>query len=302
MISIIIPCFNEEKIISDFCDELAEQLKKNNEKFECIFVDNRSTDETIKSILQKKNKFQKLTVIELSNYYGKESAMLSGLDYCKGDAIIIMDPDLEDPPKLIGEMIMNWKKGYDVVYTIRKTEDIPLIKKILKYFFYLILNKISNKNIPKSSGDFRLIDKKIKEQLIIMRERTRFLRGLVSFIGYKQIGIEFDRPRRKKGESKSNISFLIKYGLDCIFSYNNLPITVLTKIALYSMITVVVISFFLLFQKFFGKPPEGFTFTTLMLFFAFSFNIFALGILGEYISRIYDEVKKRPNYIIKKIH
>ena len=303
MISIIIPCYNEEEIIEDFISELEVNISKINQKFEIIFIDNKSVDLTVNKIKANIKKFENCKIRKLSNYFGKESAILAGIDNSNGSACIIMDPDLEDPPSLINEMIDEWKNGFDVVYAVRKTIKTTFIKKIMRHSFYLIYSYLVNKNflIPKNTGDFRLIDKKIITQLKSMRERTRFLRGLVSFIGAKQKSIEFDRPFRKKGKSKSSIFFLIKYGFDAILSSTAGPANLITKFGLLSLGIIFLFLIFILINKYFFNPYEGFSFTIVLILFLFSLNTIMIGIIGEYITRIYDEVKQRPNYIVDEI-
>ncbi len=304
MISIIVPCFNEQLIINEFITEINRVIRKIDHDFEIIIIDNNSTDNTWNYIKSAKDEFSKFKFIKLSNYFGKEAAILAGVDSATGDAAIIMDPDLEDPPELIEKMIENWKNGSDVVLTQRTSEKISITKKILKSFFYKILIFSSNDNekIYSDSGDFRLIDKKILTELKKMRERTRFLRGLVSYIGYNQSIIKFDRPFRKKGESKSSYSFLYKYALDSLFSFSNVPISLITKCGFSLLFFILIFSIFLLFQKITGKPIEGFTTVLLLIGLTSSFNIIAIGLVGEYVSRIYTEVKNRPSYIISETY
>jgi|688.fasta_scaffold215026_2 glycosyltransferase involved in cell wall biosynthesis len=301
MISIVVPCYNEEDILVNFLEELKKSTLNLEYEFELILIDNNSSDSTWIIMNEYKTKFAKLKLIKLSNYFGKESAILSGLDQSSGKSVIIMDPDLEDPPHLIGNLIDKWNEGYEVVYTVRTSEDISFVKKILKKIFYKILIFSSNnKNkIPNNSGDFRIIDRKIVNLIIGMRERTRFLRGLVNYVGFKQIGISFERPFRKKGKSKSSYSFLIKYSFDSLFSFSNVPINLIIKFGFLLFIFIMLLTLFLLFQKIFGKPIEGFTTVLLFIGLVSSFNILAIGLVGEYVSRIYNEVKERPNYIIE---
>ena len=303
MISIVIPCYNEETIIDDFIKELHQNISKINESFEVIFIDNKSNDETVNKLREKINIFENAKIICLTNYFGKESAILSGIDNSKGDACIIMDPDLEDPPSLIKEMVNESKKGFNVVYAVRKSIETTLIKKFMRSIFYFLYKNLVDKNflIPANTGDFRLIDKKIINQLKNMRERTRFLRGLVSFIGAKQKSLEFDRPFRKKGKSKSNIFFLIKYGFDALLSSTAGPANLITKFGIFSLATIFIFLIFILINKFFFNPYEGFSFTIILILFLFSLNTIMIGIIGEYITRIYNEVKQRPNYIIEEI-
>ena len=303
MITIIIPCYNEKEIIKDFIDELYLNVKNLKDDFEIIFIDNKSTDNTVNILKENIAVFKNYKLICLSNYFGKEAAILSGLDKASGDASIIMDPDLEDPPSLIQELVAKWKEGNDVVYAQRKNTETTVLKKIMKKIFYFIFKSLVNKkfSIPENTGDYRLLDKKITKQIISMRERNRFLRGLVSFVGHKQEGIEFDRPFRKKGNSKSSIKFLIKYGFDAILSSTSGPAGLITKFGILSLLIVFIISTFVVINKIFSDPYEGFSLTILLILFLFSLNTFMIGIIGEYVTRIYDEVKKRPNYIIEKI-
>ena len=176
----------------------------------------------------------------MSNYFGKESGILAGLDNSEGDAIIIMDPDLEDPPELIKEFIDKWKEGYDVVYATRNKVKLPFYKNILKKIFYKVFKIFTNQeyNIPSNTGDYRIIDKKIKNILTSMRERIRFLRGLISYIGFKQTGIFFNRPIREKGKSKSSLNWLIKYGMDSLLSSTGGPVSLITRIGIFSLFSI----------------------------------------------------------------
>ena len=303
MISIIVTCYNESDIIKELIKTLSKKISEVNEKFEIIFVDNKSKDNTLEIIKTNAIEFKNYKIISLSNYFGKESGVLAGLDNSGGDAIIIMDPDLEDPPELIKDLIVKWKEGYDVVYATRNKVELPFYKDILKKIFYKIF-KISTKhefNIPSNTGDYRIMDKKIKNILISMRERIRFLRGLISYIGFKQTGIFFDRPIRKKGKSKSSLSWLIKYGMDSLLSSTGAPVSLITRIGLFSLFSISIFAIFIIINKLFFNPILGFSFTTLLILFLFSFNILLIGVVGEYVTRIYDEVKSRPNYIVEDI-
>ena len=303
MISIIVPCFNEENIIEKFVLELSNTIDNINKDFELIFIDNSSSDQTFSKLNILKDKFNKLKIIKFSNYFGKEAAILAGLDKCSGESAIIMDPDLEDPPNLIPELIDKWENGYEVVLTKRRSEELSILKKVLKNIFYkiLIFSSQDGKKIQDNSGDFRLIDKKVINHLKSMRERTRFLRGLVNYIGFSQTVVEFDRPFRKKGKSKSSYSFLYKYAFDSLFSFSNVPIALVTKFGFMLLLFILAFGIFLIFQKLLGKPIEGFTTVLLLIGLTSSFNIIAIGLVGEYVSRIYIEVKNRPIYIISEI-
>jgi len=303
MISIIITCYNEADIIKEFITVLSKKLSQLNEKFQVIFVVNKSDDDTLKIIKSNISSFKSYKIITLSNYFGKESGILAGLDNSEGEAIIIMDPDLEDPPELIKDLIKKWKEGFDVVYATRNKTQLPFYKNILKKIFYKVFKLFTKQEfiIPSNTGDYRIIDKKIKNVLITMRERTRFLRGLISYIGFKQTGVFFDRPIRKRGKSKSSFSWLIKYGMDSLLSSTGAPVSLITRIGIFSLISISIFAIFIIINKLFFNPILGFSFTTLLILFLFSFNILLIGVVGEYVTRIYDEVKTRPNYIVEDI-
>ncbi len=303
MISIVVPCYNEESIIQDFIVEIKKNIVLSSYNFEIIFIDNNSSDSTLHILERKIEDLTHSKVICLTNYFGKESAILAGLDVAKGDAVIIMDPDLEDPPELISDLIKFWKEGFDVVYAIRKSENISLSKKIIKKIFFFIFSIFLKKNnyIPENTGEFRILDRKEVDHIINMRERTRFLRGLVSFVGLNQKGIPFDRPFRKKGKSKSNLSFLIDYGMDAMISSTSMPASLITRFGIFLLVIIILIFIFVLANKFLSNPYQGFSFTILLILLLFSMNTIMIGILGEYVVRIYNEVKKRPNYIVRKI-
>ena len=303
MISVIVTCYNESAIISEFIPALNREISKIEEEFEIIFIDSKSSDNTLEIIKKNIGVFNNYKIISLSNYFGKESGILAGLDNSEGDAIIIMDPDLEDPPELIKEFINKWKEGYDVVYATRNTVKLTFHKNILKKIFYKVFKIFANQefNIPSNTGDYRIIDKKIKNILTSMRERIRFLRGLISYIGFKQTGIFFNRPIREKGKSKSSLNWLIKYGMDSLLSSTGGPVSLITRIGIFSLFLISVLTIFIIINKLFFNPILGFSFTTLLILFLFSFNILLIGVVGEYVTRIYDEVKTRPNYIIEDI-
>ena len=248
MISIIVTCYNEADIIGEFIPALKKEISQIEEEFELIFVDNKSNDNNLKIIKEKNSTFNNYKIISLSNYFGKESGILAGLDNSEGDAIIIMDPDLEDPPELIKEFVSKWKEGYDVVYATRNTVKLPFYKNILKAIFYKVFKIFSNQefNIPSNTGDYRIIDKKIKNILTTMRERIRFLRGLISYIGFKQTGIFFDRPTRRKGKSKSSLNWLIKYGMDSLLSSTGGPVSLITRIGIFSLISISLLTIFII--------------------------------------------------------
>lgn len=305
-ISIIVPIYNEEEIIGIFSNELNKVISKiRNYKFKVVFINNYSTDKT-KEII-KKTSFEPnhFKIINLSNYFGKEAAILAGLENSESDAYIIMDPDLEDPPHLIERMLKLWEDKNEIVLTKRTSEKLPIVKKILKKIFYKLIFSFVPKNqrINEDMGDFRLISKKVRNEVIQFREKIRFFRNIVSYINFKSTIINFDRPKRIKGESKSNYNFLINYAIDCFFSSEGKPLASLSYLSFGMILISFILIIFLIIKKIFdiGIVLPGFTFANVIMIMFFSLTFLILAVLAEYSHRIFKEIKNRKIYIIEEI-
>jgi len=311
-ISIVIPSFNESLNIDELYNRLVKTIIKNNIKnYEVIFVDNGSTDNSLE-LLTKLNKLDSsVKVISLSRNFGYQNAILAGLKYTSNDYVCVIDGDLQDPPEIISEFINKIKDGYDVVYGIRKKRDSTLLKKICYKIFYEIYTKFSEIDVPKQVGEFCLMKRKIVNIIISLKEKNIFLRGLRSWTGFKQTGVEFDRLKRNAGKAK--FSFLSSFilAIDGIVSFSLVP---LRAILITGIISTLILFFYfvlILSVKLFYEfgiistdllvMPKGLTITNLLIIFFMSLILLMLGIIGEYIGKIYFEVKKRPNYIIDKI-
>ena len=306
-ISIIVPIYNESEIIELFSSTLNDELNRiNNIRFEIVFINNSSTDDTFFKIKKIKFKNHKYKIVDLSNYFGKEAAILAGLEIVTSDAYVVIDPDLEDPPALIKQMIDIWivdKK--DIVYTKKTYEDISILKKTLKKLFYIFLFSLVPKNqtINPNVGDFRLISRRVRDEILTFREKTRFFRNIVSLINLNSGTIEFERPKRIKGKSKSNLNFLFNYALDCLFSSEGKPLSLLTYVSFIMIFISLSLTILLIIKKIFGLGIilPGFTFVTVLLLTLFSLNFLFLSFIGEYCHRILREAKNRKHYIVNQI-
>ena len=300
-VSIIIPFYNEKENIPIILNEIKQKLlnsKKYN--FEIILMDNHSNDGSDNVAKNEMNKFENIKYYRLSRNFGYQSNIKAGLDKCTGDAAIQLDADGEDDPKLILQFIEQWENGYDVVYGIRKARIENSILSFLRNKFYSFLNKFSDINIPKGAGDFRLIDRKVINYLKNLDEKNLYLRGLVSYIGFKQIGVEYDRLERKSGISKISIFKYFDIAMSAITSFTRFPLILIFFMGAFVFSSSVILSLIYLSLFLFGMIDEpGFTTIILVQLFFFGLIMFLVGIISLYVGYILDEVKNRPNYIIE---
>lgn len=298
LISIVIPVYNEEDNITNIYEEVKKQLKGTDIEF--LFVNDGSQDNT-EDILEKlSKKDSNVKVVNLSKNFGHQIAITCGLDYAGGDAAIIMDSDMQDPPDLIPKMIKKWQEGYDVVYGIRATRDGDnLFKKIPAKIFYKVLKFMSGTEIPQDVGDFRLLSKKVILTLRQTREYQRFLRGIIAWVGFKQTGIEYERPKRFAGRSKYTTLKMVRLALDGVLSFSYFPLRLASFIGLLAAIIAIYMIFYSIYQQTHGNTVRGWSSTIVTMLFLGSIQLIAIGIIGEYLGRIYEEVKKRPLYIIR---
>ena len=291
-ISIITPVYNEQNNIKPFINRINEVLKNITQSFEIIFIMDPSSDETEKVIKEQANIDKKIKLLKLSRRFGQPSSTIAGIHNASGNRVVIIDVDLQDPPELIIDMNKKMDDGYDVVVAKRSSrEGETFIKKRISDFGYWLINFLSEINIPKGVGDFRMMNRKVVDHLKTLKEKHGFLRGLVSYVGFKQGEIIFDRMPRKNDISKYNkFTGSFKIGLNGLICFSEKPLQLLNLFGLF----IIIISFLLLIFKFFHELR----FFDLFLLLLLGSIFLSLGLIGEYISRIYDEVKNRPQYII----
>ena len=302
-ISVVTPVLNEEETILKFIEKLNLTLLNLNKNYEIIFVLDPCSDKTEELILNEAKKNKNIKLITLSRKFGQPAATLAGLGFAKGEYVVVIDADLQDPPELIKDLYEKIKSGYDVIYAEReKRHGESIIKKIVSGIGYKVINYFSEVNIPTNVGDFRIMNKKIVRELLNLNESHGFLRGLVSFVGFKQSSIKYIRDKRYAGKTKYN-RFIgsLKIGLNGLFGFTSRPLQFVSLLGIFFSIFSFVFGGWYFLQKILGFDlTPGLSTTVITITFFSGIQLIALGIIGEYIGRIYDEVKKRPKYIIDK--
>ncbi len=302
LITIVVPVYNEEDNIVHFYQAVCEVMATQPYRFELVFVDDGSADKSREIICRLEEKDDKVQGMFLARNYGHQLALTCGLDYAEGDAVITMDGDMQHPPELLPQLIKIWEDGADVVQTIRQTtEGVSWFKKITSKYYYKLLNKMSDVHIQEGGSDFRLMDKQVVAAFRKYREHARFIRGMVGSMGYRQVQIDFVAPKRFAGSSKFSPRKMLQFALDGIMSYSRTPL----RIGLYGGVVSGIVCLFLmlhvLFIKFFTDDavPGWATITLILLFFG-GVQLSILGIIGEYIGRVFEEVKQRPLYLLQR--
>lgn len=299
LISCIVPIYNEEAVIAEFVVALHSTLKELTYPYEIILVDDGSTDNTLTLINQLRMKHP-IRYLRLSRNFGKEKALSAGIDYARGDAVILLDADFQHPLELLSQFITQWEQGYDMVYAVRQDRsDESWLKRTCAKAFYQFASKINRINIPANAGDFRLMDKKIVNALQKLPERNRFMKGLYSWVGFKQIAIPFEVQPRKSGTSQWSFYSLLDLAITGITSFTAFPLRLIALGGIsVASIAILYALWIILSTLIFGIETPGWaTIVTTITFFG-GLQLFALGVVGEYIGRVFDEVKHRPHYII----
>ncbi len=302
MISIVTPVYKEEKNILPFVQRVTSTLSKITEDFEIIFCMDPCPDNTEVEILKCRMGDKRIKYLKFSRRFGQPMATLAGLHHAKGDAVIVIDVDLQDPPELIGEMHKKWKDGFDVVYAQRVSRrGENFIYRTVAYFGYKFINKISEVEIPPNTGDFRLISRRAVEEIKKLKESHGFLRGLVALVGFKQAAVQFERQPRVNGKSNYN-QFVgsLKIGSNGIFCFSNYMLTLCTKVGFSVAAISFLIALVYAYMKITGTNfPIGNPTIVILVLFLGGIQLISVGILGEYIARIYDEVRNRPKFIVE---
>jgi len=301
-ISIIVPVFNERENIPLLSGEVEKIMISLNLDYELIFIDDGSIDGSEGEVarLHQKNPRNKLN--SLSRNFGHQAALSAGLEFAGGDAVIMMDGDMQHPPEVIPELIKRWKEGFDIVYTIREdTGDAGFFKKYSSVVFYWLINQMTRTPIPVGAADFRLLNRAVVKELRKFREQSRFLRGLVSWTGFRQTGISYVAPPRSGGTSGYSLRKMICFAMDGITSFSSFPLRIATYMGLFVSGISFVYGLYTVFIAFFSdKVISGWASLMVMVLFLGGVQLITLGIMGEYLGRIYDQVKERPLYVVQK--
>ena len=301
LISLVVPIFNEEENIG----ELYGRSKKTLESLgshEIIFINDGSRDKTLEKILEIADKDKNVKVIDFSRNFGHQTAITAGMDNSQGEAVVIMDGDLQDTPETIPELMEKWKEGYEVVYAKRRTRKDTLFKKITAYIFYRAIKRIANIDITEDTGDFCLLDKKVIATMKGIKEHSRFMRGLTSWVGFKKGVILFDRAERKKGNTNYPLRKMLKFAYDGITSFSYFPLKIATYLGLFSAIIGFMWGIYAIYQKIYHPQTtvQGWATVVVAIFFLGGIQLIVLGMIGEYIGRIYTETQNRPLYVIRQ--
>ena len=300
----MIPAYNEEKVLPQLFARLNDLAKNNlTYDFEFLFINDGSKDRTMKIIKDEAAQSSQISYINLSRNFGKENAMLAGFDYAKGDALVIIDADLQDPPELIPKMIKFWEQGYDDVYAKRESRDgESWLKKATSKWFYSVLDKISHIEIQRDTGDFRLLDRRAVEALKTLREANRYTKGMFSWVGFKKKEITYKRDPRAAGETKWNYFKLLNLAIEGITSFTTSPLRISLWTGLIISISAFAWAAFLIIRKlFFGADMSGYTSLMSAILLLGGVQLVSIGVIGEYIGRIFTETKNRPVYLAQEI-
>lgn len=301
-INIIVPLFNEEKVFDELVERLQRLIDRSPYSIEVILVDDGSNDRTPEKMRQLSFDNEKFQALFLSRNFGHQYALSSGLKYSNAtDAVMIIDGDLQDPPELLETFYDKYKQGYDVVYAIRTKRKEPVFKRMAYKGFYKTLNKSSYIDIPPDSGDFCLMSSRVVRSINRMPEGSRFIRGMRSWVGFRQVGVEYEREKRINGDSKYTTGKLLRLAINGIFNFSEYPIRIISVIGLITLLISIGYFIYVLYVKFlYNNVPPGYTTLLFMIILFGGIQLLAIGLIGEYILRIFFQVKNRPLFLVKE--
>jgi len=299
-LSVVVPCFNEESVLSITDERLRKALDAIGMPWEILYVDDGSRDRTREILLALASHDDRVKVISLSRNFGHQIAVTAGLNHAAGSAVVLIDADLQDPPEVIGRMVEKWREGYDVAYGLRtERAGESRFKRWTAQVFYRLINRLSDVSIPLDVGDFRLLSRRAVDAFNAMPECDRFVRGMVAWVGFKQVAVPYSRDKRHAGESKYPLRKMIRFALDGIVSFSDAPARFATTVGFVALAIATLVSLQVLIAYFFARDTvPGWTSTFLAIMFLGGVQSLCIGILGEYIARIYREVKRRPLYVV----
>jgi glycosyltransferase involved in cell wall biosynthesis len=299
-LTVIVPVFNEAENLATLYRRLAASLASTDLHWDLLFVDDGSSDGSLDIVHQLAAEQPEVGWLALSRNFGKELAMTAGLDHASADAVVIIDADLQDPPELIPELVARWREGYDVVYarrTARAGES--LIKRGTAAGFYRVINWLSRTRVPPDTGDFRLLSRRAVEALSRLRERHRFMKGLFAWVGYRQIAVPYQREPRLEGRSKFSYRTLWNFAMEGITSFSNLPLKAASYLGLTASLSAMMYGLYIIFKTLiYGDPVPGYPSLMVVILFLGGIQLLALGVIGEYLGRVFEESKQRPLYLV----
>ena len=301
--SVVVPAYNEEEVIEESYKRLTAVMEKLGEPYELIFIDDGSRDKTAEKLARICESDTNVKLMRFSRNFGHMPAITAGMDYARGNAIMIIDADLQDPPELFPEMIEKWREGYQVVYGKRaKREGESAFKKLSAGIYYRFLRRMTEVDVPVDTGEFRLIDRKVCDAMKRIKEKNRYMRGLVSWVGFKQTAVEYNREKRFAGVTKYPFTKMVRLAMNGITSFSYKPLKIATHMGFFiSALSFLYLLHVLYLWLFTDATIAGWTSTVAMVSFTQGIVLMVLGLMGEYIGRIFEEIKDRPIYIVKEI-
>lgn len=301
LLSIVVPAYNEQEVLRAFHERLSSVLAPLTHAAEIIYINDGSSDDTLEVLLSLKENDARVAIVDLSRNFGKEIALTAGLDHAAGDAVVVIDADLQDPPELIPEFIHHYREGYDVVYAQRSArEGESALKKSTAYAFYRLIQRVSKVKIPEDAGDFRLLSRRALDSLKQLREQHRFMKGLFAWIGYPQKAVPYQREARAAGQTKWNYWRLWNFALEGITSFSTAPLKLATYIGLLTALASFIYAGVIIYKTLvYGEPVRGYPSLMVVILFLGGVQLFTIGIIGEYLGRTFNEAKRRPLYIVK---
>ena len=303
VLSVVVPCFDEEAVIAETYRRLVAAVGDiHGVRAEFLFVDDGSRDMTLTMLTTIAEQARDVRVIALSRNFGHQIALSAGLEHASGDAVAVIDADLQDPPEVLAEFVAKWRDGYDVAYGVRRQRDGETGFKIATaHLFYRLMRRLSDTEIPYDAGDFRLLDRSVIDALLAMPERDRFLRGMVSWVGFRQVAVPYDRAPRAAGETKYPFRKMLRFALDGIFSFSAQPLRLATYLGYFaSGVAVIGVLYAFFLRLMTAAVVPGWATLLIAVLFLGGVQLVSLGIMGEYIARIYGQVKARPLYLVRE--
>lgn len=302
LLTIVVPCFNEQEVLPEFQRRLVTVLDGLKLDAEIVYINDGSSDNTLELLQQLHSDDDRVAVVDLSRNFGKEIALTAGLHHARGDAVVVIDADLQDPPELIPKLLEEWRNGYDVVYAKRaRREGESLIKKATAHAFYRVMQRISQVDLPEDTGDFRLLSRRAVDALNKLGEQTRFMKGLFAWIGFRQKAVYYNRDPRHSGTTKWNYWKLWNFALEGITSFTTAPLKIATYAGLLTAIGAFVYGTYMIVETLlYGNPVPGYPSIIVIMLFLGGVQLMAIGVLGEYIGRIFFESKRRPLFFLNQ--
>ncbi len=304
LLSLVVPVFNEEESIDLFLDTVIPLLDQASLRFELIFINDGSLDDTFARLFERGRRDRRIRIVNLSRNFGKEAALTAGIDHARGDILIPMDIDLQDPPDLIQPFIARWREGYDIVYGVRTARLTDTrAKRVSAGWFYRVFNSMSPVRIPPNVGDFRLVDRRAVEVLRQLPERNRFMKGLFAWVGFNSIGVPYERPQRVAGTTKFNFWRLWNFALDGVVSFSTAPLRAWFYVGVVIATIAVLYALFIVTRVLiFGIDTPGYASLLIAVLLMGAIQLLSLGIIGEYLGRLFLEVKGRPIYVVEGVY